>query len=138
MADALCDARRLRHLQLCDIFGDRAHNGLVGRALGLWEPDGWPGKEIGWGVAPQFAGKGCAYEGVVATMDFVFDAPCWTEVIHTVDPGNVRSIALTQRLGSTNRGPIQLPDPFQGARFDAWGQSAAQGVIALFGGLKRG
>jgi RimJ/RimL family protein N-acetyltransferase len=104
---------------------ERSTGAWVGR-LGPWEPEGWPGREIGWGVAPQFAGKGYAHEAVVATMDYAFDVLGWTEVIHTIDPDNTRSIALAQRLGSTNVGPTRLPDPFQDARVDAWGQTAAQ------------
>lgn len=104
---------------------ERATGAWVGR-LGPWEPEGWPGKEIGWGVARQFAGKGYAYEAVVATMDYAFDVLGWSDVIHTIDPENTRSIALAQRLGSTNGGPTRLPDPFQDARVDAWGQTAAQ------------
>ena len=44
----------------------------VGR-IGPWEPEGWPGREIGWGVAREFAGRGYAYEAACATMDFAFD-----------------------------------------------------------------
>ncbi len=40
---------------------ERATGHWVGR-LGPWEPEGWPGKEVGWGVSPQFAGRGYAYE----------------------------------------------------------------------------
>jgi RimJ/RimL family protein N-acetyltransferase len=104
---------------------ERATGAWVGR-LGPWEPEGWPGKEVGWCVAPQFAGKGYAYEAVVATMDYVFDVLGWLDVIHTIDPANTRSIALAQRLGSTNLGPTRLPEPFQDAPVDAWGQTAEQ------------
>ena len=104
---------------------ERATGAWVGR-LGPWEPEGWPGKEVGWGVASQFAGRGYAYEAVVATMDYVFDVLDWPNVIHTIDAANTRSIALAQRLGSTNLGPTRLPEPFQDALVDAWGQTAVQ------------
>jgi len=104
---------------------ERATGAWVGR-LGPWEPEGWPGKEVGWGVAPQFAGRGYAYEATVAAMDYAFDVLGWPNVIHTIDPANHRSIALAKRLGSTNQGPTRLPDPFQDAPVDAWGQSAGQ------------
>ena len=104
---------------------ERATGHWVGR-LGPWEPEGWPGKEVGWGVSPQFAGRGYAYEATVAAMDYAFDVLGWTDVIHTIDPENARSIALAQRLGSANLGPTKLPQPYEDARVDAWGQSAAQ------------
>jgi RimJ/RimL family protein N-acetyltransferase len=102
---------------------ERATGAWVGR-LGPWEPEGWPGKEVGWGIAPQFAGKGYAYEAAVAAMDYAFGVLGWDRVIHTIDPENTRSIALAVRLGSSNGGPTKLPDPYQDARVDAWGQTA--------------
>jgi RimJ/RimL family protein N-acetyltransferase len=86
---------------------------------------GWPGTEIGWGIARAFVGKGYAYEAAVATMDYAVDILGWDDVIHTIDPDNAASIALARRLGSTNRGPTALPPPLEGYRVDAWGQSAA-------------
>jgi RimJ/RimL family protein N-acetyltransferase len=123
----LCTMRGAWHIRGFAMFSviERDTGAWVGR-LGPWEPEGWPGKEVGWGVAPQFSGRGYAYEATVAAMDFVFDTLGWADVIHTIDPDNIRSIALAKRLGSTNGGPTQLPAPFQGARVDAWGQTAAQ------------
>ena len=31
----------------------------IGR-LGPWFPEGWPGREVGWGIIPQAQGKGYA------------------------------------------------------------------------------
>jgi RimJ/RimL family protein N-acetyltransferase len=97
----------------------------VGR-IGPWMPEGWPGEEVGWGVSAQFAGKGYAYEAAVASMDYAVDVLKWPFIIHTIDPENIRSIKLAERLGSTNSGPTKLPSPFENARVDAWGQSADQ------------
>lgn len=102
---------------------ERATGKWVGR-LGPWRPEGWPGAEVGWGVAPEFAGKGYAYEGAVAAMDYAVDVLGWTTVIHTINPENIRSIRLAERLGSYNMGPTQLPAPYVGERVDAWGQTA--------------
>lgn len=104
---------------------ERASGEWVGR-LGPWEPEGWPGKEVGWGVHPRFAGRGYAYEATVAAMDYAFDVLGWEKVIHTIDPANSRSIALAQRLGSYNQGPTRLPEPFHEAPVDAWGQTASE------------
>ena len=104
---------------------ERATGMWVGR-IGPWQPEGWPGHEVGWGVSPAFAGRGYAFEAAVASMDYAFDVLGWSHAIHTIDPENTRSIALAVRLGSTNGGPTQLPEPYRAARVDAWGQSAAQ------------
>jgi RimJ/RimL family protein N-acetyltransferase len=104
---------------------ERESGRWVGR-LGPWQPEGWPGSEVGWGVLPAFAGRGYAYEATVAAMDYAVDALGWGDICHTIHPDNARSIALAQRLGSINRGPTQLPPPLDSVRVDDWGQSAAQ------------
>ena len=97
----------------------------VGR-VGPWQPEGWPGTEIGWGVAREFAGKGYAHEAAIAAMDYVVDILGWTDIIHTIDPDNLPSIRLAQRLGAVNRGPTRLPSPYENAPVDAWGHTAAE------------
>lgn len=97
----------------------------IGRT-GPWEPEGWPGTEVGWGVLPEFSGRGYAYEAAAASMDYAVDVLGWTDIIHAIDPENLPSIRLAQRLGSTNRGPTALPSPYEDARVDAWGQIAGE------------
>lgn len=104
---------------------ERSTGRWIGRT-GPWQPEGWPGTEIGWGVARAFAGRGYAREAAGAALDFAFDVLGWNAVIHTINPDNTASIALAQRLGSTNAGPTTLPPPLDGLRVDAWGQSAAE------------
>ena len=95
----------------------------IGR-IGPWQPEGWPGTEIGWGLLPEYAGKGYALEAAVASMDYAVDELGWTDICHTINPQNIASIKLAERLGSTNRGPTQLPYPYQDDRVDNWGQSS--------------
>ncbi len=97
----------------------------IGR-IGPWYPDGWPAREVGWAVAPEYAGKGYALEAAVASMDYAVDTLGWDDICHTIDPDNLASIKLARRLGSTNRGPTQLPEPYIVARVDDWGQSREQ------------
>ena len=94
--------------------------------LGPWTPEGWPGTEVGWGLHPDAQGRGYAAEGATAAIDYAFDHLGWDEVIHCIDPDNLPSIALAERLGSTNRGPVQLPAPVQDFNVEAWGQTREQ------------
>jgi len=93
----------------------------IGR-LGPWNPEGWPGREVGWGLSRQSWGKGYAAEGARAAMDWAFDHLGWDDVIHCVDPRNQNSIALAQRLGSAHRGTGTLPPPF-GTKVEIYGQT---------------
>lgn len=94
----------------------------IGR-LGPWQPEGWPGTEVGWAIARDCWGKGYATEGSIAAVDWAFDRLGWDEVIHTIHPENLASQALAKRLGSRNRGPGQLPAPHETAPVEIWGQS---------------
>lgn len=97
----------------------------VGR-IGPWRPDGWPGTEIGWGLSRHSWGKGYAVEAAAACMDFAVDVLGWTDIIHTIDPENVGSQQVAQRLGSANRGTTRLPPPLDGYNVEAWAQTADQ------------
>jgi len=101
---------------------ERATGRWVGR-IGPWMPEGWPGTEVGWGIARHAWGKGYALEAATATIDWAFDTLGWTEVIHSIDPANAASQALARRLGSTLRGPGRLPPPFEDAPIEIWGQT---------------
>lgn len=93
----------------------------VGR-LGPWQPEGWPGTEVGWGIVRDAWGKGYATEGATAAIDWAFDTLGWDEVIHTIEPANVNSQKVAQRLGSRILRQAVLPAPMNVA-VDCWGQS---------------
>jgi RimJ/RimL family protein N-acetyltransferase len=104
---------------------EKASGQWIGR-LGPWQPEGWPGTEVGWGIAAAHQGKGYATEGAAASIDWAIDHLGWTDVIHCIDPANTPSQLVAQRLGSVNRGPGQLPAPYENAPVDLWGQTAAE------------
>lgn len=97
----------------------------VGR-LGPWQPEGWPGTEIGWAIARDCWGKGYATEGATAATDWAFDNLGWTEMIHSIAPENIASQQVAKRLGSINRGRGALPAPYENSVIDIWGQSRDQ------------
>ena len=94
----------------------------IGR-LGPWQPEGWPGTEVGWGLARQAWGRGYATEGATAAMDWAFDNLGWENVIHCIDPQNLPSQAVAVRLGSRKLRRTNLPAPFEAMTVDVWGQS---------------
>lgn len=94
----------------------------IGR-IGPWQPDSWPGTEVGWGVAREYAGQGYAYEAAVATIDYAFDVLGWDDVMHTINPKNKPSEKLAAALGSKNRGRTALPAPYHEIEVYDWGQT---------------
>lgn len=77
---------------------EKATGKLVGR-IGPWQPEDWPGFEIGWSLARQAWGKGYALEAAIACRDLVFGQWQKPEFISCIHPENQRSIRVAERLG---------------------------------------
>lgn len=73
---------------------------LVGR-VGFHEPIEWPGFELGWTIGRAFWGKGYATEAANRALDYAFNEMRREHVISCIDPENVRSIKVAERLGET-------------------------------------
>ncbi|WP_058835153.1 GNAT family N-acetyltransferase [Luteimonas abyssi] len=93
---------------------------------GPWQPDGWPGAEVGYTFHPDAWGQGYASEAATAAIDWAFDHLGWDEVIHCIDPDNAASQALAHRLGSRRLRRARLPAPFEDDEVEVWGQTRAQ------------
>jgi RimJ/RimL family protein N-acetyltransferase len=104
---------------------EKASGDWVGR-VGPWQPEGWPGAEVGWGFHRSAWGKGYATESAAAAIDWAFDDLGWDDVIHCIAPANRPSARVAERLGSVLRGSAYLPAPFDSEPVDIWGQSRAR------------
>jgi RimJ/RimL family protein N-acetyltransferase len=93
----------------------------VGR-VGPWKPEGWPGTEVGWGLAREAWGQGYATEAATVVIDWAFATLGWTEVVHTIDADNINSHAVARRLGSRILREAKLPPPLDWP-VQVWGQS---------------
>ena len=78
---------------------ERATGALVGR-IGCWEPEGWPGFEVGYALARQFWGRGFATEGARASLQFAREVVRRERIISLIKPENVASIRVAERLGA--------------------------------------
>ena len=99
--------------------------------VGPWFPEGWPGPEVGWTIAPEHVGNGYATEAARACLDYVFSGLGWPQVIHVIMEGNQASIAVARKLGSalvrSQRGVPGVTD----AKVLIYGQSASGGPAIL-------
>ena len=73
-------------------------NEVIGRA-GLWEPEGWPATELGWGLSPKHWGKGYASEAASACLHWAFEELKLDSVISIIHPENTASKKLATQLG---------------------------------------
>jgi RimJ/RimL family protein N-acetyltransferase len=120
---AMRGAWHLRGFAMFSVI-EKASGQWVGR-VGPFQPEAWPGTEVGWSIARDRWGRGYATEAASLCMDWVFDALGWDQAIHTIDPGNLASKAVATRLGSRYLHMGQLPEPFHDSPVEIWGQTRA-------------
>ena len=86
---------------------ERQTGRYVGR-VGPWKPPGWPGFEVGWGIANDFRGKGYAVEAARAAIDWSFATFEIDRIVHCIDCENAASQAVARRLGARKDRKIDL------------------------------
>ena len=68
--------------------------------LGLNHPADFPEREIGWLLWEEFEGHGYAFEAAMRARDFAYGELGWSTIVSYIDPDNVRSIGLAERMGA--------------------------------------
>ena len=89
------------------VVEEKSSGKFVGR-VGPWFPPGWPGFEVGWGIAREFRGKGYAVEAARASIDWCFATFELDRIIHCIDQENTASQAVALRLGAEKGGEFDL------------------------------
>jgi RimJ/RimL family protein N-acetyltransferase len=86
---------------------ERSSGALVGR-IGFWNPEGWPGFEIGWMLRRSCWGRGYATEGARAALRYAFTGLRQGHVLSLIHPENAASIRVAQRLGERPVGSTEV------------------------------
>jgi RimJ/RimL family protein N-acetyltransferase len=94
------------------VVEEKSSGNFVGR-VGPWFPPGWPGFEVGWGIASGFRRKGYAVEAARASIDWCFATFELDRIVHCIDKENTASQAVARRLGAE-----------KGREFDLFGHPA--------------
>jgi len=77
-----------------------ADSAVIGR-VGLINPEGWPGLEVGWTLGRSYWGQGYATEAARAAMNYGFLTQPMEKLISLIDPDNKASQAVAKRLGES-------------------------------------
>lgn len=94
------------------IFAERSTPARPLGATGPWYPHGWPEKELSWSVWDEAAeGRGLAAEAAEAARAHAFGALGWKTAVSYIDPRNLRSIRLAERLGAKPDWTAEQLDP---------------------------
>lgn len=67
---------------------------------GGWQPAKWPEAEIAWIIWPDKAGHGYALEATNAVRNYFYRDMGWTTAVSYLDPKNLDSVRLAERLGA--------------------------------------
>jgi RimJ/RimL family protein N-acetyltransferase len=77
---------------------EKATGELIGR-VGLWNPEGWLGVELGWVIRQSRWGRGFATEAARAALDWAWASVDTDHIISIIQPQNVRSIRVAEKIG---------------------------------------
>lgn len=89
------------------VVEEKSSGQFAGR-VGPWKPPGWPGFEVGWGIAREFRGKGYAVEAARASIDWAFATYDIDRIVHCIDRENIASQGVARRLGAKKDREIEL------------------------------
>ena len=78
---------------------DKETDATLGMAGG-WFPAKWPEREIAWIIWPEVAGHGYALEATHAARKYFYGELGWDGAVSYLDPKNLDSIRLAERLGA--------------------------------------
>ncbi|HAG80774.1 MAG TPA: GNAT family N-acetyltransferase [Cyanobacteria bacterium UBA12227] len=80
---------------------------MIGR-IGFWQPEGWPGFEIGWTLRRGYWGRGLATEGAKAVIDYGFRELHQPHIISLIFPENKASRRVAEKLGEKREGTTEV------------------------------
>jgi len=78
---------------------DRETDETLGMAGG-WKPAVWPEPEVAWIIWPSKVGHGYALEATNRARAYFYDELGWKGAVSYLDPKNLDSIRLAERLGA--------------------------------------
>jgi RimJ/RimL family protein N-acetyltransferase len=87
---------------------ERKADGVFLGRVGLWEPDGWPGLELGWKLARHAWGGGYATEAARAAAGYAWTVLGAPRLISLIAPGNEASARVAARLGHVATDTVEI------------------------------
>jgi RimJ/RimL family protein N-acetyltransferase len=77
---------------------EKSSGQVIGR-VGLWNPEGWPGIELGWIIRRSHWDHGFATEASRAALEWAWENVDTDHIISVIQPDNVRSIRVAEKIG---------------------------------------
>lgn len=86
---------------------ERATDDVVGR-VGLWNPEGWPGIELGWLIRRSRWGQGFATEAARGALHWAWSHTEADHIISLIQPDNFASMRVAEKLGQRFERPVAV------------------------------
>lgn len=86
---------------------EKSSEDFVG-CVGLWRSPGWPELELGYWLVNEHKGKGYAFEAAIKCKDYARNVLQASSLVSYIDPSNVASIKLAEKLGAKYENTIEL------------------------------
>ncbi|MBS0273568.1 MAG: GNAT family N-acetyltransferase [Proteobacteria bacterium] len=104
---------------------ERKSDGVTMGRVGLINPEGWPGMEVGWTLGKQYWGQGYATEAAQAALNYGFLTQPVDRLISCIDPDNLASQAVAKRIGEAKGERVNLRIGGKDHPVDLWGITRA-------------
>jgi RimJ/RimL family protein N-acetyltransferase len=95
---------------------------VIGR-VGLWNPEGWPGIELGWIIRRSRWGHGFATEAAEAALQWAWDNVDTDHIISIIPPDSLASVRVAEKIGER----FERADTMNGASVRIYGVRRAAG-----------
>lgn len=73
---------------------------VIGR-VGLWNPEGWPGIELGWIIRRSRWNNGFATEAAMASLSWAWANVETDRIISIIEPDNAPAIRVAEKIGES-------------------------------------
>ena len=105
---------------------ERKSDGAMMGRVGMINPEGWPGLEVGWTLGKEYWGQGYASEAANAALNYAFLTQPVDKMISCIDPDNVASQSVAKRIGETKGERVNLRIGGKDYPVDLWGITRAE------------
>jgi RimJ/RimL family protein N-acetyltransferase len=109
---------------------ERKSDGAFMGRVGMINPEGWPGLEVGWTLGRPYWGKGYATEAARAALDYAFLTQPVDRIISCIDPDNAASQSVAKRIGETKGEVHALRVSAKDFIVDIWSITRAEWMAA--------
>jgi RimJ/RimL family protein N-acetyltransferase len=111
---------------------ERKEDGAFIGRIGLWNPEGWPGMEVGWTLGRPYWGQGYATEAAQASLDYGFLKYPVEKLLSVIHVDNRASQKVAERLGETKGERMDLLIAGQTFPVDVWEIAREKWLVSRF------